>query len=173
MAGKKREVSIHSYRYYKHSKIIYPKDWLHDKLSSSPFAFPAIYRPNSHIPLDVWRAGPESTNGNEQAHRNIYRDGTGLTMLAAIMRGLQYDRRIQQSMEVYSRFGVYYHDTLPTTSSRIQMSVDRQRMFFLCHIIFIRLIWFDLLCLLQLSIKRRKLKEYGNAPKKSNKMRKR
>jgi len=55
------------------------------------FVIPAIYRPESKIPLEIWQAAPSTTNGNEQAHRNINRDGTRLTLLAAMMRGLQYD----------------------------------------------------------------------------------
>jgi len=41
--------------------------WLKDKINSK-FVLPAIYQPYSLIPLDVWKAAPSTTNGNEQAH---------------------------------------------------------------------------------------------------------
>ncbi|KAG2742423.1 hypothetical protein P692DRAFT_20821992 [Suillus brevipes Sb2] len=61
--------------------------WLKDKLQTNKFALPALYRPASFIPEDIWRACPTTTNGNEQAHRNINRDGVHLTLLRGIMRG--------------------------------------------------------------------------------------
>ena len=66
-------------------------DWLKDKEMSSPFAIPALYQPVSKIPLEVWCASPSTSNGNKQAHRSINEDGTKLTMLAGIHRGMQYD----------------------------------------------------------------------------------
>ncbi|KAJ6452183.1 hypothetical protein C8R47DRAFT_998159 [Mycena vitilis] len=69
------------------------KAWLKDKRSGSSFALPALYQPLSLIPLEIWKSAPSTTNGNEQAHRNINRDGVNLTMLGAIMRGMQYDAR--------------------------------------------------------------------------------
>ncbi|KAJ7635342.1 hypothetical protein FB45DRAFT_697507, partial [Roridomyces roridus] len=69
------------------------KAWLKDKLVGSKFALPALYQPRSRIPLEIWKSAPSTTNGNEQAHRNINRDGVNLTMLGAIMRGMQYDAR--------------------------------------------------------------------------------
>ena len=67
-------------------------DWLDDKLTKSKFALLALYWPESRIPLDIWRAAPATTNGNEQAHRNINRDGVGLTLLAGVMQGMQCDK---------------------------------------------------------------------------------
>jgi hypothetical protein len=32
--------------------------------------------------------------GNEQAHRNVKRDGVGLTLLGGIMRGFHYDENL-------------------------------------------------------------------------------
>ncbi|KAF8584867.1 hypothetical protein K439DRAFT_1250653, partial [Ramaria rubella] len=49
--------------------------------------------PASKIPLDVWKASPSTSNGNDQSHCNVNHDGMKLTMLAGIMRGMQYDYR--------------------------------------------------------------------------------
>ncbi|KAG2342431.1 hypothetical protein BDR05DRAFT_846237, partial [Suillus weaverae] len=66
--------------------------WLKDK-ESSKFALPTIYHPMSFIPITIWKASPTTTNGNEQAHHNINRDGINLTLLAGIMCGYEYDVR--------------------------------------------------------------------------------
>ncbi|KAJ7769144.1 hypothetical protein DFH07DRAFT_769047 [Mycena maculata] len=57
------------------------KAWLKDKQVRSKFALPALYQPASLIPLEIWKSAPSTTNRNEQAHRNINRDGVNLTML--------------------------------------------------------------------------------------------
>ncbi|KAH7903935.1 hypothetical protein BJ138DRAFT_1019827 [Hygrophoropsis aurantiaca] len=49
--------------------------WLKDKTHGTKFALPAVYRPKSLIPLEIWKASPSTTNGNEQAHRNINASG--------------------------------------------------------------------------------------------------
>ncbi|KAG1851301.1 hypothetical protein DFJ58DRAFT_426079 [Suillus subalutaceus] len=54
--------------------------WLKDKVETNKFALPALYRPTSFITEDIWRACPATTNGNEQAHRNVNRDGVNLTL---------------------------------------------------------------------------------------------
>ncbi|KAF8583905.1 hypothetical protein K439DRAFT_1617115 [Ramaria rubella] len=43
-------------------------DWLKDKEAASGFSLAAIYQPASKIPLDMWKASPSTSNGNEQAH---------------------------------------------------------------------------------------------------------
>ncbi|KAG1866177.1 hypothetical protein F4604DRAFT_1779145, partial [Suillus subluteus] len=45
--------------------------WLKDKVETNKFILPALYRPTSFITEDIWRACPATTNGNEQAHRNV------------------------------------------------------------------------------------------------------
>ncbi|KAJ6616744.1 hypothetical protein B0H10DRAFT_1635502, partial [Mycena sp. CBHHK59/15] len=67
--------------------------WLKDKRTGRKFALPALYQPSSLIPIEIWKSAPSTTNGNQQAHRNINRDGVNLTMLGGIMRGVQYDAR--------------------------------------------------------------------------------
>ena len=64
----------------------------------------------SKIPLEVWRASPSTSNGNEQAHRNINRDGTELTMLAGIHRGMQYDLHAIQGLRVLEAHGIHSHN---------------------------------------------------------------
>jgi len=89
------------------------------------FVIPAIYRPFSNIPLELWQAAPAATNGNEQAHRNINRDGTRLTLLAAIMRGLQFDVRSLSSLDLFNAVGIHMRDRLPTYYLRTSRAVLR------------------------------------------------
>ncbi|KDR73410.1 hypothetical protein GALMADRAFT_141907 [Galerina marginata CBS 339.88] len=84
------------------------KAWLKDKIDAK-FVIAAIYRPHSLISLIHWLASPPSTNGNEQSHRSINRDGILLTLLGGICRALQYDFR-----------------SMATDYRRSQTSINRQ-----------------------------------------------
>jgi len=50
-----------------------------------------IYRPKSRIPLNLWQAAPNTTNGNEQAHRHINRRGIKQSLFAGVMHGQDHD----------------------------------------------------------------------------------
>ncbi|KAJ7860303.1 hypothetical protein B0H13DRAFT_2569623 [Mycena leptocephala] len=101
------------------------KAWLKDKQVGSKFALPALYQPASLIPLEIWKSAPSTTNGNEQAHRNINRDGVNLTMLGAIMRGMQYDARAMGALELHASQGIYSRDQTATHFRRLQRSLNR------------------------------------------------
>jgi hypothetical protein len=98
---------------------------LKDKITGTKFALPALYQPMSLIPLEIWKASPSSTNGNEQSHRNVNRDGVNLTLLAGIMRGMQYDARAMSALSLYSSHGIYHRDQISTHFRRAQRSVNR------------------------------------------------
>ncbi|KAJ7234827.1 hypothetical protein C8J57DRAFT_1531331 [Mycena rebaudengoi] len=99
--------------------------WLKDKWVGSKFALPALYQPASLIPLEIWKSPPSTTNGNEQAHRNINRDGVNLTVLGGLMRGMQYDARAMGTLELHSSQGVYSRDQTATHFRRLQRSLNR------------------------------------------------
>ncbi|KAF8590401.1 hypothetical protein K439DRAFT_1510988, partial [Ramaria rubella] len=99
--------------------------WMNDKEIGSPFVILAIYQPASKIPLEIWQSAPLTSNGNEQAHRNINRDGTGLMLLAAIMRGLQYDVRAVRSVGLMCEAGIHQRDQEPSYFRRVGRSVLR------------------------------------------------
>ncbi|KAJ7644777.1 hypothetical protein FB45DRAFT_1116565 [Roridomyces roridus] len=63
--------------------------------------------------------------GSKFAHRNINRDGVNLTMLGAIMRGMQYDARAMGALDLHSSFGIYSRDQASTHFRRHQRSVNR------------------------------------------------
>lgn len=100
--------------------------WLKDKIEGTKFALPALYQPNSLIPLEIWKASPTTTNGNEQAHRNINRDGVGLTLLGGIMRGFHYDENISTSLDLFDAFGINSSDRLSTHAYRAKRALARQ-----------------------------------------------
>ncbi|KAJ7754676.1 hypothetical protein DFH07DRAFT_868560 [Mycena maculata] len=87
------------------------KAWLKDKRVGSKFALPALYQPLSLIPLEIWKSAPSTTNGNEQAHRNINRDG--------------YDARAMGALELHSSHGIYSRDQTATHFRRLQRSLNR------------------------------------------------
>ncbi|KIJ44485.1 hypothetical protein M422DRAFT_252089 [Sphaerobolus stellatus SS14] len=61
------------------------KDWLKDKLVADEFALTGICHQMRLIPVENWKAGPNTTNRNEQAHRDANRDGIWLSFFAGIM----------------------------------------------------------------------------------------
>ncbi|KAF8582118.1 hypothetical protein K439DRAFT_1511983 [Ramaria rubella] len=89
-------------------------DWLKNKESAYGFAIAALYQPASKIPIEVWKASPSTSNGNEQAHRSINQDGVKLTMLAGIMHGMQYDSRAISGLELLRMYGISTRDQLQT-----------------------------------------------------------
>ncbi|KAG2346777.1 hypothetical protein BDR05DRAFT_997176 [Suillus weaverae] len=100
--------------------------WLKDKLEGTKFAFPAIYQPARLIPLAFWKASPATTNGNEQSHRNAYREGIHLTLLAGLMKGMRYDQGATKSMDVHTAFGVSTRDQGATYIQRAKQCIMRQ-----------------------------------------------
>jgi len=110
------------------SDIIVSKAWLNDKIKNK-LVIPAIYQPLSLIPIEVWKAGPQMTNGNEQAHRNINRDGINLTLLGGIMRGLQYDQQAMDALSLHDIHGIISRDQEATHFPRLERSVQRRGAF--------------------------------------------
>lgn len=96
-----------------------------DKETGSPFAIPGLYQPASLIPLELWKASPPSSNGGEQSHRGINRDGVNLTILGGSMRAWQYDRRALSSLKFHKNQGIYTRDQASTHSYRYGRSVNR------------------------------------------------
>ena len=111
--------SIHS------SKTNSTKAWWKDKLESNRFGLKAIYRPASFIPEEIWKACPATTNGNEQAHRDVNRDGTNLTLLGGIMQGKAYDNRAAASIHTHQHEKVYTRDQTATHTRRASRSIAR------------------------------------------------
>lgn len=104
--------------------IYFSSDWLNDKEKNKGLMLAAVYQPLSKIPVEVWRAAPSTSNGNEQAHRNINRDGTKLTMLAGIMRGLQFDSRALRNIDLWMEEYIPPRDRLSTHFRRSARAVQ-------------------------------------------------
>jgi len=58
------------------------------------------------MPLDVWKASPNTTNGNEQSHRNVNRDGVKLVPIAGALLSKAYDQRSLTSIKVFEEDGI-------------------------------------------------------------------
>ncbi|KAG1865876.1 hypothetical protein DFJ58DRAFT_655192 [Suillus subalutaceus] len=76
----------------------------------------------------VWRACPVTTNGNEQAHRNVNCDGVNLTLLGGITRGRAFDDRAAQSIDVHVSLDIGVRDRDSTRVYRASRSITRQGM---------------------------------------------
>ena len=107
--------------------LIHILAWLKDK-ETAKFMIPALYQPYSLIPPYIWKASPSTTNGNEQAHRNINRNGTGLTLLAGIMRGQQHDMQMISGIDLHVSQGINTRDTISTHTFRATRAVSRTGM---------------------------------------------
>ncbi|KIJ32919.1 hypothetical protein M422DRAFT_265259 [Sphaerobolus stellatus SS14] len=101
------------------------QDWSKDMLAAGGCMLAAVYRPASQIPVDVWKASPNTTNGNEQSHRNIYRDGRKLSLVPGALRGFQYDHRAMVTLKVLEEHGIHPRDRLPTYYLRASRAVVR------------------------------------------------
>ncbi|KIJ26158.1 hypothetical protein M422DRAFT_272789 [Sphaerobolus stellatus SS14] len=101
------------------------QDWLKDKLAAGSCMLAAVYRPASQIPVAIWKASPNTTNGNEQSHRNIYRDGRKLSLVPGALRGFQYDHRAMVTLKVLEEHGIHPRDRLPTYYLRASRAVVR------------------------------------------------
>ena len=87
--------------------------WLADK-EDAGFVIPALYFPRSLMPPKVWKASPTTTNGNEQAHRNINRDGISLTLLGCVMHGQDYNAQVNKSIETHSIYRIHTRNRIST-----------------------------------------------------------
>jgi hypothetical protein len=76
----------------------------------------------------VWKAAPSTSNGNEQAHRSINRDGVKLTLLAGIMRGREYDARAMAGLDLTDTYGIHPRDQLATHFRRAARALLRSGM---------------------------------------------
>ncbi|KIJ41597.1 hypothetical protein M422DRAFT_255518 [Sphaerobolus stellatus SS14] len=89
-------------------------DWFKDKEAADGWALAAIYHPKSKIPLYIWKAAPSTSNGNEQAHRNINRDGTKLSVVAALQFGQGVDYHQLESIDLLISHGISHRDQVQT-----------------------------------------------------------
>ena len=87
---------------------------------------PALYQPRSLIPPYIWKACPSTTNRNEQAHRNVNRDGTSLTLLAGIMHGQQHNMRMVSGVNLHISHGINPRDAVSTHTFRAIQAITRK-----------------------------------------------
>ncbi|EJD33362.1 hypothetical protein AURDEDRAFT_177559 [Auricularia subglabra TFB-10046 SS5] len=103
-------------------------NWLREK---ELFALAALYQPWSKIPLEIWRAGKGNTNGVEQMHRDVNRDGKWLTLLGGIQRGMQHDIREAKNMSLVRSEGIHRRfkpsEPVFTQKRSIQRSVRAEK----------------------------------------------
>lgn len=114
-----------------HFFLVILLDWLKEKLLHEGFyALAAIYWPESKMPLESWKAAPSTSNGNEQAHRNIYRDGTTLTLLAGIIHGLQFDFRMLENIRIFTDEAIQPRDQNSTHFQRLLRGIKNKGFLF-------------------------------------------
>ncbi|KAF8578522.1 hypothetical protein K439DRAFT_1621247 [Ramaria rubella] len=89
-------------------------DWLKNKESACGFAIAALYQPASKIPIEIWKASPSTSNGNEQVHCNINRDRIKLMMLVGIIQGMQYDSHAMSGLALLCMYGISSRDQQQT-----------------------------------------------------------
>ncbi|KAF8589726.1 hypothetical protein K439DRAFT_1331859, partial [Ramaria rubella] len=113
-------------------------DWLKNKESACGFAIAALYQPASKIPIEIWKASPSTSNSNEQAHRNINRDGIKLMMLAGIMWGMQYNSHAMSGLELLCTYGISSRDQQQNHFQCASRAIVRSSMY--VYLIFIHLL---------------------------------
>ncbi|KAG8878220.1 hypothetical protein FRB97_002678, partial [Tulasnella sp. 331] len=101
------------------------RNWLYDKTTGSPFAIPALYQPRSKISLEDWRASRSSSNGVEQKHMDVNRNGKGLTLLGGVMHGFQYDAQALDAIKEHIETQVHRRHQPADHQKRAVQSVLR------------------------------------------------
>ncbi|KZW03626.1 hypothetical protein EXIGLDRAFT_758968 [Exidia glandulosa HHB12029] len=101
-------------------------DWIDNKLVGDSWALRALYQPWSKIPLHKWKAAPRTTNGNEQAHHNVNLDGTRLSLLAGVMHGAEFDRRVLEGRRAVAETGVQTRFKVSDEFHRAERRLTRQ-----------------------------------------------
>ncbi|KAJ7328383.1 hypothetical protein DFH08DRAFT_815884 [Mycena albidolilacea] len=96
------------------------KAWLKDKQVGSKFVLPALYQPASLIPLEIWKSASSTTNGNEQSHRNINRDG-----VVEPDDARSNNAWAMGALELHASQGIYSRDRTATHFRRLQRSLNR------------------------------------------------
>ncbi|KAF8547224.1 hypothetical protein OG21DRAFT_1425240 [Imleria badia] len=99
--------------------------WLDNKILGNKFALAGLYFPESLMPAEFWKACSRTSNGNEQAHRSINRNGTGHTLLAGVMHGQEYDERAFRSIAIHNSYGINTQYQASTHHFRASRSVSR------------------------------------------------
>lgn len=84
------------------------------------------------MPAEFWQACSRTSNGNEQAHRSINRDGTGLTLLAGVMLGQEYDERTFQSITIFDSYGINTRYQASTYYFRASRSISQHSKHDIC-----------------------------------------
>ncbi|KAF8574019.1 hypothetical protein K439DRAFT_1665599 [Ramaria rubella] len=95
----------------------------YDKIRSN-FAFAGICWEKSFIPKDVWLAAESNTNVSETAHADVNREGTGCTLLGALVRGETFDREKDRSFQAFEESGVRHSNT-GSASRRARTNLKR------------------------------------------------
>ncbi|KIJ26888.1 hypothetical protein M422DRAFT_271984 [Sphaerobolus stellatus SS14] len=100
-------------------------DWFRAKEAADSWALAAIYRPKSKIPVHIWEAAPSTSNGDEQAHRNINREGTKLAIVAGILFGQGVDFRQLEGIGMLLTHGITHRDQPQTYFRRSGRTIIR------------------------------------------------
>ena len=88
----------------------------------------AITRGKSLMPLSIWKAAPSTSNGNEQAHCNINRDGVKLSIVAGIMAGHKHNAWAMASLDLSEALGINTNDQVATHFRCALRSIHRSGM---------------------------------------------
>lgn len=76
-------------------------DWVHDKIRSK-FALPGICWKKSYIPIDIWRAGDNTSNVIESLHFDVNCEGKGCTLVGGMQMGHRFDLLKIRTLQVNS-----------------------------------------------------------------------
>lgn len=74
-------------------------DWVHDKIRSK-FALPGICWEKSFIPIDIWRAGDNTSNIIESLHFDVNCEGKNCTLVGGLQRGQRFDMLKIRTLQV-------------------------------------------------------------------------
>ncbi|KAJ7169084.1 hypothetical protein C8R43DRAFT_1120974 [Mycena crocata] len=80
-------------------------DWVQNKIRSK-FVFEAMCWEKSHIPEDVWKAGPSHSNLVEGVHADVNQEGRYCTLLGGLDKGHHFDTVKMRTLDALEDFNI-------------------------------------------------------------------
>jgi len=81
----------------------------------------------SKIPRDIWMATPSNSNLIESAHSDVNREGTGLTLLGAVVTARRHDRRRIEEQHMHESLGIRSNNRFIDDECRLASNSIRVR----------------------------------------------
>ena len=102
-------------------------NWLSDKEGKRSWVLKCVSRATTKMKRDDWNSTSDSTNLAESAHALSQRDGTKLTLVAAIERARRLDQRFLEGKNAAENMGIMSRHGNQTLTGRTERNLKRSK----------------------------------------------